>query len=247
MRALPSVAVAVAAAAATVVFAPAALAAPGDNGTVKIHDAKTGDEVMSNNPHVCTFYLDAFKFDGGQKASWQIVDQPPTGKDKVEATGTLTADASGHGRTDDMTLPDGHYKLLWNFDGEHGQAKQKVFWVECKNDSGSTTGGTTGATTTGGTTGETTTGQTTNGGTTGQTTTGGTTGATTTGGTTGETTTGATTGTPGATASPTSDTKSDSGSLAETGASVIGLSALAAVLLAVGAAVLFRRQAGRRH
>ncbi|MFI0901512.1 LPXTG cell wall anchor domain-containing protein [Streptomyces sp. NPDC020983] len=241
MRALPSVAVAVAAAAATVVFAPAALAAPGDNGTVKIHDAKTGGEDTSNNPHVCTFYLDAFKQDGGQKVSWQIVDQPPTGKDKVEADGTITLDATGHGRTGDMTLPNGHYKLLWTFEGEHGKAKQKVFWVACT-DSGSAAGGTTaGGTTDGGTL--------TTGGTSGGATTGG---AATTGGTTaGTATTGATTGTPSASASasasPSGESTGDSGSLAETGASVIGLSALAAVLLAVGGAVLFRRRGSRQH
>ncbi len=40
--------------------------------------------------------------------------------------------ANGVGHTDELGLPDGHYKLTWNFDGEHGQAKQKVFWVACK-------------------------------------------------------------------------------------------------------------------
>jgi LPXTG-motif cell wall-anchored protein len=243
MRALPSVAVAVAAAAATVVFAPAALAAPGDNGTVKIHDAGTGGEDTSNDPHVCTFYLDAFKQDGGQKVSWQIVDQPPTGKDKVEADGTITLDATGHGRTGDMTLPNGHYKLLWTFEGEHGKAKHKVFWVACT-DSGSADGGTatTGETTDGGTA---TTGGTTDGGTA---TTGGTTdgGTATTGGTT-DGTTGTPTASASASASPSGDSTGDSGSLAETGSSVIGLSALAAVLLAAGAAVLFRRRGSRRH
>ncbi len=38
---------------------------------------------------------------------------------------------NGGGFTGDMTLPNGHYKLYWNFTGEHGFAKQKVFWVAC--------------------------------------------------------------------------------------------------------------------
>ncbi|MET8405784.1 hypothetical protein ABZV53_42660, partial [Streptomyces sp900116325] len=42
--------------AAALLFAPSAHAtAPGDNGTVKIHDATTGEELRKNEPHVCTF------------------------------------------------------------------------------------------------------------------------------------------------------------------------------------------------
>ncbi|HEY3483640.1 MAG TPA: hypothetical protein VGL02_32660, partial [Streptomyces sp.] len=61
MRVLPSVGAAAVAVAATVLLAPAAYAhgnAPGDNGTIKIHDARTGEELVKNEPHVCTFYLD---------------------------------------------------------------------------------------------------------------------------------------------------------------------------------------------
>jgi LPXTG-motif cell wall-anchored protein len=35
-----------------------------------------------------------------------------------------------------MTLPDGHYKLFWNFDGEKGAAKHKVFWTNCEGSGG---------------------------------------------------------------------------------------------------------------
>jgi hypothetical protein len=80
---------------------------------------------------VCSFYLDAFGFDPGQSVSWQIKSWPPTGDRTVVASGVLSLDGSGAGRTGDMTLPDGHYKLLWNFNGEKGFAKQKVFWVAC--------------------------------------------------------------------------------------------------------------------
>ncbi|MFG2261229.1 hypothetical protein ACGFNZ_53775, partial [Streptomyces mirabilis] len=37
-------------------------------------------------------------------------------------SGAITQDGQGHGRTDDLSLPDGHYKLFWNFDGEKGAA-----------------------------------------------------------------------------------------------------------------------------
>ncbi|MFJ8854354.1 LPXTG cell wall anchor domain-containing protein [Streptomyces sp. NPDC102437] len=134
MRTLASAGTLTAAVAAAIMLAPAAHAtAPGDNGTVKIHDAKTGEELRKNEPHVCTFYLDAFGFDGTQKVDWRIEAWAPTAHVKGETvkSGSLTLDAEGHGRTPDQSLPDGHYKLFWNFDGEHGRAKQKVFWTDC--------------------------------------------------------------------------------------------------------------------
>lgn len=145
MRALTPACAATVALAASVLLAPAALAhdAPGDNGNVKIHDAKTGEELPRNEPHVCTFYLDGFRFDGAQKADWHIERWSPTDGDKGETveSGSLTLDGSGHERTEDLALPDGHYKLFWNFDGEHGRAKHKVFWVDCT-DTGGGNGGT---------------------------------------------------------------------------------------------------------
>jgi hypothetical protein len=109
--------------------APAAV--NGDNGTVKIHNSSTAVTDRRDEPHVCVFYLDAFGFDRGQSVSWQIKSWPPTGDRAVVDQGTLTLDSSGDGRTSDQTLPNGHYKLFWTFTGEHGAAKQKVFWVSC--------------------------------------------------------------------------------------------------------------------
>jgi hypothetical protein len=106
-------------------------ARPGDNGTVKIHRAGTPVADRRNQPHVCSFYLDAFGFDPAQSVSWQIKSWPPTGDRAVVASGVLALDSSGDGHTGDMSLSDGHYKLFWNFQGEHGFAKQKVFWVSC--------------------------------------------------------------------------------------------------------------------
>jgi hypothetical protein len=106
-------------------------AGKGDNGTVKIHRSTTAVTDPRNEPHVCIFYLDAFGFDAGQSVSWQIKSWPPTGDRTVVSSGTLALDGNGGGFTGDMTLPNGHYKLYWNFTGEHGFAKQKVFWVAC--------------------------------------------------------------------------------------------------------------------
>ncbi|MEU7718525.1 LPXTG cell wall anchor domain-containing protein [Streptomyces tibetensis] len=127
-----------ASASVVLLLAPAAHATPpGDNGTVKIHDAATGEELRRNEPHVCAFYLDAFGFDGGQKVDWHIDAIPPSeNKGETVESGALTLDAEGHGRTGDLSLPDGHYKLFWNFEGEKGSAKHKVFWSDCEDEQG---------------------------------------------------------------------------------------------------------------
>ncbi|MCD7441594.1 LPXTG cell wall anchor domain-containing protein [Streptomyces lincolnensis] len=119
---------------------------PGDNGTVKIHDATTGEELRKNEPHVCTFYLDAFGFDAVQEVDWHIEAWAPSAGVKGETvkSGAITLDGDGHGRTQELSLPDGHYKLFWNFDGEKGAAKHKVFWTDCENEEGGGPGSTPG-------------------------------------------------------------------------------------------------------
>ena len=125
-------------AAASLVFAPAAFAtgghgkpgSSGDNGTVKIHDARTDAEYHPrNNPKVCTFYLVGYKFDGRQKVSWWITEK--SNGDKV-LDGELTLNKRGHGRTGELSLPNGHYKLFWDFEGKNGAPKHKVFKVRCE-------------------------------------------------------------------------------------------------------------------
>ncbi|MFH8497472.1 LPXTG cell wall anchor domain-containing protein [Streptomyces coeruleorubidus] len=136
MRILMRAGAVCAAASAVLLLAPAAHATPpGDNGTVKIHDASTDEELRRNEPHVCTFYLDAFGFDGGQEVDWRIDAIPPSeNKGETVKSGALALDAEGHGRTEDLSLPDGHYKLFWTFDGEKGAAKHKVFWTDCEDE-----------------------------------------------------------------------------------------------------------------
>ncbi|NUU23255.1 MAG: hypothetical protein HOV68_17350, partial [Streptomycetaceae bacterium] len=122
-----------AAAAATAIVSPVmattAWAAPGDNGDVKIHSTTTAFADQRDEPKVCRFYLDAFNFDTVQSVSWSIDPQPAKkGTGHLDGTIVLT-DGSGH--TDALSLPNGMYKLTWNFAGEKGQAKQKVFKVSC--------------------------------------------------------------------------------------------------------------------
>ncbi|MDX2814252.1 LPXTG cell wall anchor domain-containing protein [Streptomyces sp. PA03-5A] len=238
MRALSTAGAATAALAASLLFAPAALAhnAPGDNGNVKIHDAKTGEELHNNEPHVCTFYLDGFQFDGAQKADWSIERWSPTDGQKGETvkSGSLTLDGSGHERTENLALADGHYKLFWNFDGEHGRAKHKVFWVDCKdegNGGGTEPSGSASPTASAPEDGEQPSGSPS-----------GSASPSASGSAGGE----QPNGSPSATVAPSASDSSgtESGGLAETGAQVGGIAFAALLLLGAGAVLVLRRRKG---
>ncbi|WP_017241620.1 hypothetical protein [Streptomyces sp. SS] len=112
--------------------APAAYAAPGDNGDVKIHKVGTPFDDQSNEPKVCRFYLAAFNFDTLQEVDWEISPQPPKADDP-SLNGHITL-ATGTGHTGPLSLPNGQYKLVWTFEGQTGAGKQKVFKVECPGD-----------------------------------------------------------------------------------------------------------------
>ncbi|WP_371651664.1 MULTISPECIES: hypothetical protein [unclassified Streptomyces] len=127
--------------------APAAHAAPGDNGDVKIHNLGTPFTDQRNEPKVCGFYLDAFNFDVAQGITWSIQTQPLRAGGAT-LNGAITL-ATGTGHTVPLTLPDGQYKLTWNITGGNGAGKHKVFKVDCApvgTSSGGATGGSTGGT-----------------------------------------------------------------------------------------------------
>ncbi|MFD3532565.1 hypothetical protein [Streptomyces sp. NPDC058664] len=116
--------------------APAAFAAPGDNGDVKIHHAGRADEPprtpetdQRHEPKVCTFYAAALGFDGLQLLNWTIAPQPPRGG--TVRSGAITVDREGNGYTPDIELPDGMYKIEWTWMGQQGAKKSKVFRVDC--------------------------------------------------------------------------------------------------------------------
>ena len=119
----------------------AAVAANGNNGTVKIHDGATDSEpVIKNEPHVCTFHLHFFFADGNQSGDWQIDEQAPTGDASAVLAGTYLTDANGEYQTAEFGLPIGHYKLFWQ--GRDDQnVKHKTFWVTCEGGGGGGGGG----------------------------------------------------------------------------------------------------------
>ena len=143
LLALAVVPVLVAAFAAT----PLALAAAGNDGTVKIHEGSAEPSpVTKNEPHVCTFHVHALFFDAGQTLTFVIKSWPPTGDRPVVLTGTIQTDSDGAGRSPEtgaFSLADGHYKLFVDTgDASSGRDKQKVFWVQC-GEATTTTGATT--------------------------------------------------------------------------------------------------------
>ena len=120
--------------------APAALAndAPGNNGTVKIHEGAGENDPgeVRNEPHVCTFHLHFYFADPEQAGTWEIQEWAPTGeKGTVVLSGTYDTAGDGEDRQPEdgvYTLPDGHYKLFWDGDLDTDKHdKMKVFWVDC--------------------------------------------------------------------------------------------------------------------
>lgn len=109
-------------------------------GDVKIHAVGTPQSGPENDPHVCLFYIDAFNFDPTDVATWTIEGQPPTA-DLPGTGGQITIGTAGTGRSEDISLADGHYKLTFSTpDGDGGTDKQKVFWVDCASGSPSPSG-----------------------------------------------------------------------------------------------------------
>ncbi|WP_318206973.1 hypothetical protein [Streptomyces sp. SJL17-1] len=123
----------------TLAGAPAALAAPGDNGDVKVHRENTSTSSQVNEPHVgCPFYFAAFNFDGLQSVQYKIFPQPgePGNQDDPIREGSITVNSNGDGHTGDINLRSGMYKVEWTWQNQQGAAKQKVFRVTCDRPNG---------------------------------------------------------------------------------------------------------------
>ncbi|MGA5066701.1 hypothetical protein ACPB9E_23535 [Streptomyces exfoliatus] len=128
----------------TLAGAPSAVAAPGDNGDVKVHKFTTPNSSQVNEPHVgCPFRLAAFNFDGLQSLHYEIFPQPgePGNEDESVRSGNISVNANGDGATGPIHLKSGMYKVEWTWEGQQGAAKQKVFRVTCLPINGPTNGG----------------------------------------------------------------------------------------------------------
>lgn len=114
--------------------------APGNNGTIKVHEQGTPANTESNDPKVCFFNFEGYGFDKGQSGVIVISSQM-NGKDKVgvKQVNMPAADSNGYTETAYVAVPDGHYKTtVYGKDTrgnpDHNQdlkAKSKVIKVKC--------------------------------------------------------------------------------------------------------------------
>ncbi len=122
-------------------------AAPGNNGTLKIHEQGTPSGTESNDPKVCIFNFEGFGFDASQAGYIMIDGQGQTsGSFGPYPFGPTNvggyADTQYFNDSDGPTIPDGHYKAtLYGKDLPSGginlqdeKAKSKVFKLICGGD-----------------------------------------------------------------------------------------------------------------
>lgn len=143
--------------------------APGNNGTLKVHELGTPSGTENNDPKVCKFNLEGFGFDAGQ-VGYIMFDAQGKDSDAVSIAVMYNfglTNQSGFAVSQDFnnggaTLANGHYKATLygkdtgqNIDLTDVKAKSKVFKVDCAavrdTDNPTTPGGEVlGETTTGG-------------------------------------------------------------------------------------------------
>jgi hypothetical protein len=102
----------------------------GNLGTVKVVDAQSGLETLTDNePHVCTFVLNFYGAPDGEAGTWTIVDWPPTGDGTQVGDGAYVIPAGGSFLTGSFDLDAGHYRVNWQgINAPNG--KHKTFWVD---------------------------------------------------------------------------------------------------------------------
>jgi hypothetical protein len=112
-----------------------------NNGTVKIHEGATENEIEPNDPKVCTFHVHAWNFDENQVLTVDIVGHggPNAGPSEYHSTITTATDGEHRweGQTEVIQLAPGMYKLTVDTgNGTTTQDKHKVFKVECGDEGG---------------------------------------------------------------------------------------------------------------
>ena len=129
-------------------FAPVAHAdeeAPGNRGTVKVHETGTPDDDRRNEPKFCDFRIVGFGFPEDADLEIHIEGHggPNSGPDTFD--GTVTPDQlsdDGDWAIDGPTLADGMYKLYVENTTAPGGAKQKVFKIDCPDETAAVAGDT---------------------------------------------------------------------------------------------------------
>jgi cell division septation protein DedD len=117
-------------------IAPALAKNPHDDGqganvgTVKVHDASTGQEAAESNnePTVCSFWVGFYTSGSAEAGTWQLLSWPPTGDKSVVASGSYDTSGDGEDVTSTMSPPAGHYRFEWYASGD-SNGKNKTLWV----------------------------------------------------------------------------------------------------------------------
>jgi len=111
--------------------------APGNAGTVKVHEVGTADEDRRNEPKFCDFRIVGFGFPADAHLEVSIAGHggPNAGPSTFETeVATEQLSATGDWAIDGPTLEDGMYKLEVENTTAPGGPKQKVFKIDCADD-----------------------------------------------------------------------------------------------------------------
>ncbi len=118
--------------------ATVALAANGNNGTLKIHELGTPAGTPNNDPKVCLFNVEGFGLDSGQTGFLVFTTQGgdgPTGADAGPVDFGPALD--GYYASEYFQLDPGHYEATLYDDLDLTvKAKSKVFKVTCEGGGG---------------------------------------------------------------------------------------------------------------
>lgn len=112
----------------TLLCAPAAVAAPGDSGDVKVHPAGVPAASTVDAPQVCSFTLAATNFQTVPAVAYTVTPLPKA-PNKPTLAGQLTLTLGSGVTPQPLSLPNGTYTLAWTFPG--GSPKHKTFKVSC--------------------------------------------------------------------------------------------------------------------
>jgi len=103
----------------------------GNAGTIKIHDATTGQETgeNDNDPHVCAFWVAFYASEPFEAGTWQLLSWAPTGDGSAVTSGTYDTTGDGLDSTGTLNPDPGHFGFEWASVGSNN-SKHKTLWVD---------------------------------------------------------------------------------------------------------------------
>ena len=127
-RALLAIGVGTVALSLVLSIAPA-LAKNTNSGTVKIHDGTSGQE-QSNDPQVCSFWVEFESAATPETGSWELWSWPPDEK-ALFTSGAYSTGPGGQSATEVLTPPAGHYRFEWQSSEPANSDSKTLKVVDC--------------------------------------------------------------------------------------------------------------------